>query len=97
MLRTQEGRKIHIIKRMAPYWRDLCVLVDFDKSGTELATIDNQHRSDPKECCRAIFQRWVNGNGARPCSWCKLIDLLKDCDQNVLAEEIQTALSPSKE
>ena len=70
-------------------------LMDFDKSGTELATIDSKHRGDPKECCRAVFQHWVNRNGVRPCSWRKLIELIDDCDQEALAEEIQTALSSS--
>ena len=95
VLKTHEGKKIQIIKKMAPHWRDLCALMDFDQTGTELATIDSKHRGNPKECCRAMFQHWVNGNGVRPCSWRKLIELIDDCDQEALAEEIQTALSPS--
>ena len=95
MLRTPQEKKIQIIKRMAPHWRDLGFLIDFDKNGTELATIDSKHHGDPKECCRAIFQHWVNGNGVKPCSWRKLIELIDDCDQETLAEEIQTALSSS--
>ena len=93
VLKTHEGKKIQIIKRMAPHWHDLGALMDFDESGTELATIDSKHRGDPKECCRAVFQHWVNGNGVRPCSWRKLIEVIDDCDQETLAKEIQTALS----
>ena len=96
MLHTPQGKKIQVIKRMAPHWRDLGFLMDFDESGTELDTIDSKHRGDPKECCRAVFQCWVNGNGVRPCSWRKLIEIVKDCDQEVLAEEIQTVLSSSR-
>ena len=95
MLRTPQGEKVQIIKRMAPFWRDLGSLMDFDRGGTELATIDSRHRGDPKECCRAVFQHWVNGNGVKPHSWRKLIELINDCDQEVLAQEIQSALSPS--
>ena len=69
--------------------------MDFDESGIELATIDSKHCGDPKECCRAVFQHWVNGTGVRPCSWRKLIELIDDCDQEALAKEIQTALSSS--
>ena len=94
VLHAQE-KKIRIIKRMAPFWRDLGFLMDFDESGTELATIHSEHRGDSKGCCQAVFQHWVNGNGVRPCSWHKLIKLIKDCDQKVLAEEIQSVLSPS--
>ena len=94
MLQTSQGKKIHIIKRMAPFWRDLGSLMDFDESGSEVVIIEGKHRGDPKDCCRAIFQHWVNGNGIKPCSWRKLIELIKDCEQEMLAEEIQMVLSP---
>ena len=94
MLQTSQGKKIHIIKRMAPFWRDLGSLMDFDESGSEVVVIEGKHRGDPKDCCRAIFQHWVNGNGIKPCSWRKLIELIKDCEQEMLAEEIQMVLSP---
>ena len=67
--------------------------MNFDKSGTEIETIEKKYRGDPKECCRAIFQHWINGNGVKPCSWRKLIELIDDCDQEALAKEIQTAMS----
>jgi hypothetical protein len=89
------GKKIKIIKEMAPFWKKLGILMDFDDKGTELATFEVKNRGDPEECCRAIFQHWMNGNGVRPCSWRKLIELIDDCGQVVLAEEIQTALSSS--
>ena len=94
MLQTPQGKKIHIIKRMAPFWRDLGSLMDFDESGSEVVIIEGKHRGDPKDCCRAVFQHWVNGNGVKPCSWRKLIELIKDCEQEMLAEEIQMVLSP---
>lgn len=93
MLQTSQGKKIHIIQRMAPFWRDLGSLMDFDDSGSEVDIIDLKHRGDPKDCCRAIFQHWVNGNGVEPHSWYKLIELIQDCEQEALADEIQAMLS----
>ena len=80
---------------MAPYWKDLGALMDFDKNGTELANIHSKHCGDPEECCRAVFQHWMSGNGVRPCSWRKLIELIDDSGRAALAEDIQTALSSS--
>ena len=90
MLQTPQG-KIKIISRVAPFWRELGFLMNFDKSGTEINTIDQKYRGDPKDCCRAMFQHWLNGNGVKPCSWHKLIELIDDCDQEALAKEIQSA------
>ena len=80
---------------MARYWRDLGAIMDFDEKGTELANIHSRHRGDSEECCRAVFQHWMNGNGVRPCSWRKLIELIDDCGQVTLAKDVQIALSSS--
>ena len=90
MLRKGD-KKIQIIKRLAPEWNDLGILLDFDESGTELDNIEKAHSTD-KARCKAMFQHWIKGNGVRPCSWRKLIQLLEDCDQESLAKEIQDAL-----
>ena len=82
--RTATG-KIRIIKKIAPYWENLGVLLDFDPSGAQLAIIDKKHRSDPEACCRAMFQHWLEGNGVKPCSWHTLTELLEECDQQALA------------
>ena len=92
MLQAPQG-KIKIINRVAPFWHELGILMNFDKSGTEINTIDRKYRGDPKDCCRAMFQHWLNGNGVKPCSWHKLIELIDDCDQEALAKEIKTAFS----
>ena len=86
------GGKIHIIERLAPNWRGLGILLDFDDAGTQLDIIEKAHPLDPVACCQAMFQHWVKGNGVRPCSWNTLIELLEDCKQRALAKEIQDAL-----
>ena len=95
LLKTAAGGKIKIISRLAPHWRDLGYIMNFDPTGAEIESIEQQYRGVPKECCRAMFQHWLNGNGVRPCSWGTLIELLEDCDQQALVEEIQSALSAS--
>ena len=95
LLKIAGGGKIRIISRLAPHWRDLGYIMNFDPTGAEIESIDQKYRGDPKDCCRAMFQHWLSGNGVRPCSWGTLIELLEDCDQQALLEEIQSALSAS--
>ena len=95
LLKSADGKKIRIISRLAPHWNDLGVLMNFDQTGAEVETIERKYRSDPKDCCRAMFQHWLNGNGVSPCTWGKLIELIEDLDQEVLAQEIQNALLAS--
>ena len=89
LLKSADGKKIQIIKRVAPSWRNLGILLDFDSSGTQLDIFDKKHHSDPESCCQAMFQCWLNGNGRGPHTWRTLIELIKDCDMEVLADEVE--------
>ena len=95
LLKTADGKKIKIISRLAPHWNDLGVLMNFDQTGSKIETVERKYHGNPEDCCRAVFIHWLNGNGIIPCSWRTLIGLLDDLDQEVLAQEIQSALSAS--
>ena len=92
LLKTPDKKKLKILTRLAPSWRRLGLLMDFDESGTQLDIIDTKHRGDPEACCEAMFQHWLKGNGITPCSWRTLIELLDDLDKEVLAQEIEVAV-----
>ena len=93
LLRTAQG-KVKIIERVAPFWQRLGDQLEFDNNGSKLATIKTDH-STSEDCCRAMFQHWLSGNGLTPCSWRTLIGLLNDLDEVVLAQDIRSALSAS--
>ena len=95
LLKTRDRKKLKILTRVAPFWRRLGLLMDFDESGTQLDIIDAKHRGDPEACCEAVFRHWLKGNGLTPCSWRTLIELLDDFDEEVLAQEIEAALLSS--
>ena len=92
MLKTAQGNTINVIDSVVSRWQKLGDLLEFDNSGTKLELIKSTYPANPEACCRDMFRHWLNGNGVRPCSWRKLIELLKDCHHKVLAEEIQDAL-----
>ena len=92
-LRTSKGKRIKIIETVAPKWQKIGDLLDFDESGTRLELIKATHPSDPEACCRSMFQHWLKGNGVKPCSWRKLIELLEDSNFESLAKEVETILS----
>ena len=92
LLKTAEGKKIKIIPTVASQWQSLGDQLDFDKSGKKLKEIEDKYPSDPKACCRSMFQHWIDGNGVQPCSWRKLIEVLDDCEFDELAAEVQSAV-----
>ena len=95
LLLAAQGKKINIIEKVAPFWQKLGDQLNFDDSGSRLDLIKVKYPANPEDCCRAMFQHWLNGNGLSPYSWRTLIKLLNDLDQVVLAKDIRSALSAS--
>ena len=77
---------------MAAKWLKLGDLLEFDDYGATLNNIEQEYE-DPSLCCREMFQYWIGGGGVRPCSWEKLIELIDDCGEVVMAQDIKNALS----
>ena len=92
-MKTAKGMKIKIISTVASGWPKLGDQLEFDEVGSKLNTIETKNRGDPEACCREMFQHWLMGNGVRPCSWRKLIELLEDCDFEVLAGQVNAVFS----
>ena len=88
-----KGKEIRIIEKMATKWVLLGDLMMFDDGGTKVKNIKEKGDRDPILCCREIFESWIGGEGLQPCSWEKLIELIDDCREAVLAREIKDALS----
>ena len=89
-LKTAEGEKLEIIKSLTPQWRQLGLLMDFDDEGRTVDLIKAEHQSEGQTvCCQEVFKLWLKGPDA---TWGNLIELLIDCEQTALAEQVKDAL-----
>ena len=93
ILKTSEGKRLKIISAVASRWQALGDQLEFDGFGAKLDAIKIKNHGDPEACCREMFQHWLKGSGVRPCSWRKLIELLKDCDFEVLAGQVNSVFT----
>ena len=73
-------------------WKTVGDLLEFDDVGTRLLEVEENNRGNPEICCRDMFQLWLMGGGKQPCSWHTLLEILKDCELDALAREIEAAL-----
>ena len=89
VLRSQNMR-VRIIQRLSSVWRVVGDLLEFDDA--KLMDIEESYPNDPQICCHAVFQHWLNGDGVRPCSWRKLIEIIDNIDQKMFAKEIKAVL-----
>ena len=89
-LKTAEGEKVEIIKSLTPQWRQLGLLMDFDDEGRTVDLIKAEYQSEGQTvCCQEVFKLWLRGPDA---TWGNLIELLIDCEQTALAEQVKDAL-----
>ena len=92
-LKNAKGEKIEIIKTIAPDWKEVGFLMDFDPKGMKIASIEAEHahkRNGPVICCREIFTIWLDQPDA---TWGNLVELLIDSEQKDLAEQLKDALA----
>ena len=81
---------MEVIKSLTPQWRELGLLMDFDDEGRTVDLIKAKYHSKGQAaCCQEVFKLWLKGPNA---TWGDLIELLIDCDQNGLAEQIKDSL-----
>ena len=92
MMKTATGEKIEIIESVAPQWKQLGDLLDFDPVGRTLELIEaNNQVKGPVACCREMFITWLKGKG-KEATWEVLIELLNNIGQSELAKQVKTAL-----
>ena len=93
-MKCHDGTKIKIISSIAPKWREFGILLEFDDDGGKLDLIEaNQKVNGPEACCTEMLQTWLKGGGRRqPPSWNIVIELLEDCEQKCLAQQVKDAL-----
>ena len=87
-LKTAMGRELEIINSIAPLWKQLAYLMDFDEDGQIVDLIEAKYKLK-LACCRELFHLWLMRPDA---TWENLIQLLHDCRHGSLAEEIKEAL-----
>lgn len=79
MLKTREGKRIDIIKHIAPKWENFGVFMDFDDKGLELDRIAAENKVYGNlSCCVAMFKHWL-ADGRRQ-TWNELVEMLEDAD-----------------
>jgi len=93
LLRLPNGERVKIIETVAKDWREVGCQLNFDRVGNRLDIIEKQKLKDPLACCEAMFQHWLNGNGVKPVTWKTLMDILKDCEHVVLAQQVERAVT----
>ena len=91
-MKTTTAEKIKIIESVAPQWKELGDLLDFDPEGQTIKLIEANHQQKGHvACCREMFVAWLQGKG-RQATWEVLIELLDDIDHSELAKMVTTAL-----
>ena len=73
---------------MAANWLTLGDLLKID----DLDNIKEEYKNDPRLCCREMFNRWIRGEGVQPSTWGKLIELIDNAGDVVLAKDVKNAV-----
>ena len=86
------GVRYKVIQELAGQWK---VMADFLLGSSSLSVTEEIERDPqcptPYDKCRAVFERWVNGDpGVRqPVTWNELLTVIDDLEKDVLARDLK--------
>ena len=94
LMKAPNGKRIEIIKTVAPRWLDIGDMLNFDAKGEKLKQIRKEEGNRGDEAiCRKMFQLWLEGSGIKPILWATLLRILEDSDFTELAAQIKATLT----
>ena len=91
--KDQTSQRVRIIESAKHKWKDITSLIC--KDANKIPTLEKKYCNDPGECCRQVFMDCFINSKPEGYShdWNGLIELLIDVDLNLLAEQVQVAIS----
>ena len=96
MLKYKEGgqeRRLKIIARISSKWKTVADRISSNPN--KAATLLQQCNNDPSQCLRQLFIDCFFTNEPAnnySCNWRGIIELLKDIDEDVFAEQVKKAV-----
>ena len=83
-----EVLKFKIHQQIGTKYMDFGTFLLNDDTGSLVSSIEHECQHIPEQICRKILEKWIRGSG-RSCTWATLIGVLRDCELNTIADQIQ--------
>ena len=92
LIRFPGVQKFSIPERIGTEYLTFGILLLEDETGAVVDKILEDSRGNPTEINLVILKKWLQGQGQQPVTWGTLVDVLRDADMFVLANDIETQL-----
>ena len=86
---------INIPEKIGTNIQTFGILLLKDENGDKVEAITKEE-SKVKDVSLTILKKWLRGEGMQPTTWKTLIDVMRDSDLGVLADEIEAVKSFAK-
>ena len=85
--------KVNLAREISTHYKNFGILLLNDDNGDRTDAIVVEFREKAEDINAKIFQLWVKGEGLQPVSWATLVGVLEDIGLNILARDIEHAVS----
>ena len=92
LIRFPGVQKFSIPERICPHYHIIGILLLEDETGAVVDGIVKENRGYPMEITLVILKKWLQDQGQQPVTWGTLVDVLRDANMSVLANDIETQL-----
>ena len=83
--------RFRVPQQVGPHYKIFGTLLLNDKTGSEVDSMKKACLGIPVDIVVSILQEWLTTGKGRPLTWEALIETLKDCDLDTVADQIDEA------
>ena len=83
------AKKLNIAVEVGTRYLKLGIFLLEDKNGAIVYALEKEYMKNSEEINMAILQKWLQGRGAKPVTWSRLVTVLQRIRMNELANEIE--------
>ena len=87
-LSLPELLQLNVPQEIGTKYKEFGTLLLNDSTGNVVNNIERKFQQTPEDINTKILEKWIGGRG-RPCTWDMLIKVLRECELNTLAKQIQ--------
>lgn len=84
------GRSVRVVENVCADWEKLALALQFH--GGVIRAVERSQHFQAEAACRAILQRWLDGESKQPVTWKTLVECLECIGHGSLASDLRREL-----
>ena len=83
--------RMNLHRNISTHYKEFGTFLLLDDTGKRVQNMEHTFMNSPEYINMEIFREWLDGRGRRPVTWETLVEVLREIELHILADDIQQA------